>query len=215
MLPKQNGKKKTPNAIKALRLARNLTMAQLAEQANTTTSTINRLEKGLVTLDVNWLDTFSGIFLTDWYGVAGRTPDALDNALNERKRLETDDVVRLDLGADHPMFGIALGADRGWWRVLSNALHEIGLGQGSEIMVDESTAAIDALATGDAVIIEYADEKQTGHVFMLLREYVEPDLFVTNSQVDNLEPINRKTSKVRVVGVVLNRFVSLKRTAKR
>lgn len=190
------------NGIKDLRTARGWSMAQLAEKLQTTTSTVNRLEKGEAGLDVDWLDKLAAVFGVDWYAVAGRSA---------ARHGMTEDAAPFDPEPGSPLDGLKLGENRDVWTVKTTALDAIGLKPGDQIIVDISARVVEAAGTGDAVIIQVIDPRDPMKATTLLRQYIEPDMFVTNSKTDNAEPLFRGRHDVRVKGVVVKHIAAFGR----
>lgn len=189
-----------PKGLKALRLQRQWSMAHLADLAESSTSTINRLEKGEVALDVNWLEKFSQIFGVDWYAVAGREPPWAAPAGF------SDDATPFVAPDGHPFEHANFGPNRDLWDVTSAALDAIGLSPGDQVLVDMTDSVVASVATGDAVIVQHIDPLDPMKAHTLMRMFIEPDLFVTNSRGNNEMPLNRQRDDVRIKGKIIKRF---------
>lgn len=190
------------NNIEALRRARGWSMAALAEKLHTSTSTVNRLEKGEVALDVGWLEKLENIFAADWYEIAGRSrPDAVIGF--------SEDAAPFQAEQGHPLEHASFGPNIDIWDVRSPALDAIGLHPGDQMLVDISAATVEGIATGDAVVIQLTDPRNPLKATTLLRQYIEPDLFVTNSRSHNEPNIVRGQHDVRVMGKITKRFAAI------
>lgn len=185
------------NVIHSLRTARGWTMEQLAEAIGATISTINRIEKGEVRLVSDWVPKLAAVLGVSEAEIAGLGTAAPGLA---------EDATPFVAVPGHPLERAAFGPSRDIWVVTSNALDAIGLYPGDKIVLDRSPAAVDAIGTGDAVIVQIGDRGTP-----LLRQFVEPDLFVTNARDHNTASLNRRHDDVRVLGVVVHKIAKVGR----
>lgn len=189
----------TRNNIGALRKARGWSMSTLADKLHTSTSTINRLEKGAI-LDVTWLEKLEAVFDADWYEIAGH------------KRPGQILCFANDAAPFHPPAGqwlehASFGPDLEKWEVLTPALDAIGLATGDVVLVDMANA--ERAGTGDSVLLQLVDPGDTSKVWTLIRQYIEPDLFVTNSRQHDASNLKRGRHEVRIMGKITKRFADI------
>jgi DNA-binding Xre family transcriptional regulator len=88
------------------------------------------------------------------------------------------------------------------FRVQSDVLNEIGIREGDLIIADTGAHAVGEVATGSPVVAEIENGK-TGEKALLLRQYIAPNLLITNSDSQNTVSIHRLKSSVEIVGIVL------------
>ena len=190
------------NVIRSLRTARGWTMEQLAEAIGATISTINRIEKGEVRLVSDWVPKLAAVLGVSEAEIAGlgTAPPGL-----------SEDATPFVADPGHPLERAAFGPSRDIWVVTSDALDAIGLYPGDKVVLDRSPAAVDAIATGDAVIVQIVDRDAPLRTTALLRQFVEPDLFITNARDHNAASLNRRHDDVRVLGVVVHKIAKVGR----
>lgn len=92
---------------------------------------------------------------------------------------------------------------------IAGALEGLGIGIGDDVIVNASQAAVDHRQTGDAVLLRWP--RPDGTVATLMRQYVEPDLYVVNSPTFVADPIHNRRTPVQVVGVIVERRRSMRR----
>lgn len=178
-------------------------MADLAQRLNTSVSSVNRLEKGGRDLSVEELVKLAAVLEVPY--------SAIVPALAEAPAGEPAAGLREDA---RPYVGegpeqITLPDNRVAWHVTTDALSAIGINRGDSIIVDISTQAVEQAGTGDAVVVQHYGPDMTART--LLRQYVEPDLFVTNSRGPNATPLRRGEDDVAIKGVIVSRVQTVKR----
>lgn len=188
------------NNIEALRKARGWSMQTLADKLHTSTSTINRLEKGEASLDVTWLKKLEAIFDADWYELAGhKRPGQI--------LCFTDDAAPFYPPAGHWLENASFGPGFEKWEVLTPALDAIGLTPGDVVLVDFNKA--ESAGTGDSVLLQLVDPGDASKLWTLIRQYIEPDLFVTNSRLHDAPNLNRGQHEVSILGKITKRFADV------
>ncbi len=95
------------------------------------------------------------------------------------------------------------------WTVGTAALDKIGIEAGDSVIVDGSQAAVDNAATGDAVVIQHTPPG--GRTQTLMRQYVEPDLFVVNSRSMMAPTIDGSRDDVQIMGIIVERSRPMRR----
>lgn len=163
-------------------------MRDLAERANTTSSTINKLEKGRTRLNTDWLEKLSKAFDV--------TPDQIVSFTPLDIKVISDDVVAYQEKIQEFMLSDAQLP----YLAKTNVLDEIGIEPGKILIVDMSPDEIKHLKSGDIVIVEY---NQGTKATTLLRQHIKPNLLITNSRTNNAPIINLQTEDARIMGVVI------------
>jgi putative transcriptional regulator len=176
--------------IRELREARGWSMRELAERTNSSASTINSLEKGKVQITVPWLERLANAFEIPVGELAGFSADPIwrgnDIAICDKI---TPRVSRVQLGPNETLY-----------RVISYAMDQVGIPLNALVVVNTSPISLNDLKTGDFVAGQYSIG---GEELMLLRQFVEPSLFITNSITQNQPIINARTERFRILGVVV------------
>ena len=197
------------NNLRKLRIERGLTLKQLAERLHSSVPAVARLEKAG---DANRSDKKQ---MT--------VQDLLD--LMRALDVEAHDIVP-DIVARHAVSGFSddvmpyvaadgagmpppVGLNRTRWTVSTSAIDKLGIEPGDSVIVDGSQAAVDGAATGDAVVIQYTPPGEATRTMM--RQYVEPDLFVVNSRTMSAPTIDGSRADVQIMGVIVERSRPMRR----
>lgn len=202
MAANQAGKKAVKNTIEALRTARGWTMEDLAARMGVSVSSVNRLEKGERKFDVTELMKLMEIFDVG--------PDVIVPELSPAKTIAPvvggldDDAKPYDAG---PFEDIRLPDNQDKWIVNTDALSAIGIDAGDAIIVDISQEAVENVPTGEAVIIQHYYSEMKART--LLRQHVEPNLFITNSRNRNGPFLDAREHDVRIKGVVISKLTPI------
>lgn len=183
--------------VEQLRLDRKMSMETLAQHLDTTTSTVNRIEKGETRLISPWVEKLAAAFAVSPLEILS---EELELALIGRP----GDVEPFQPPDGAKMPG-AMGGDLYVCR--SSVLSEIGLKTGDILVVERGGDLI----TGDAVIVRITGSGPDAGLY--LRQYVQPALYTTNaaSEADNHVPISGRSRAVEVVGIVASRYEVLRR----
>ncbi len=100
----------------------------------------------------------------------------------------------------HPLRKIKLPLHQFIWEMQANILDEIGIHAGDLVIFDMSPKAFEKLQPMDVVILqkygETAKDTQT-----LIREYIPPNLFITNSAQNNKPALHYLKDDVQIKGV--------------
>lgn len=179
------------NRIAELRQLKGWTQKQLAERVGVHEMTILRLEKGSTQLTVAWMQKLANAF-------GCSAADLLDIAT----LAETDDdVAAPDLGALGALAAAIARRGLSTYKVTGGSVTSAGLRAGDMIAVDTSKDAIAAIKTGDIVLVELSTHQRPT---LVLRQFLEPGLLVTNREGNNLAvSLNDLTLKPKVVGLVI------------
>jgi len=190
------------NSIEALRIAKNWSMEELAERMGASVSSVNRLEKDQREMKVHEL-----IKLIEIFAVA---PDII---VPEFPRGQQASLVPSGLADEASSYGdgalkVSLPVNQDQWIANSNALSGIGLEEGDAFIVDMSSEAVEAAGTGDAMIVQlYLPGLKA---VTLLRQFIEPNLFITNSKAENLPPLDKRRHDVHPKGVILSKVTPIR-----
>jgi transcriptional regulator with XRE-family HTH domain len=190
------------NTVRERRTARNWSMQTLAEKVGTTVGTINRIETGETKLLHDLVPALGTALGCQWRDLfvdedsGGETAAALPGF--------HDEAAPYIPGAADPLHSLALGPNRDLWAAKSDALNAIGIAAGQPIVVNISQDAVDRAASLDAVIIQVIDPHNPMQAVTLLRQFIEPDLFITNSTHTNAAPLTKRDADIRIKGIVEN-----------
>jgi len=192
------------NIIRELRKSKNISIDRLAELVGGSIGTLHRLETGQTNLYHELLPELSRVLNCPILVLAGL--ERREDAEESDKEVDADVLPYSEEGKSSQNYGkqrrIELGEGMTVWRVLGDRLDAMGIEPGDLI------ASVDAKGQppiiGDPVIIKVkplGESKSSGQR-LLLRQYIEPDLFITNSRTNNGKIINRSVERVEVVGTV-------------
>lgn len=187
------------NRIRELRQARGWSMEHLGELlGKKSISAIARLEKAEADLIVEDLIAAANVFHVSWEEVVGYEPPIVEDAIS---------VDPAQASAD---FRLMPHDDEAYYTVQTPVLDALGVEVGDLIIVDRSSEAFERLQSLDAVVITVQQGKKAT---TLLRQFIEPDLFVTNSKGANPAPINRKLTEVTIRGTIVRRIAPVGRSS--
>jgi transcriptional regulator with XRE-family HTH domain len=191
------------NRIAELRKARGWSMRELAHRTNSSASTINSLEKGKTELTLSWLRRLAKAFEAPVEEILGLPNPQLSSFSHPRSHPNNNVLLLNDvtpLPSNEPEFAIFNLADNHkLYSVTSTVLNQ-RIPFGYIIVVDKSDAAIKEMRMGDIVIGTYADGD---NVSRLIRQFVPPNLLITNSSDNNLPSINSQAEPFQLEGKVL------------
>lgn len=183
------------NRIRELRRQRKWSFEDVAKRigSSTSASTVQKLENGTMQLTQTWMHKLAAAFGVEVIEILAAAPQQIPPA-----------SIAEIYGPDVELINAALGSigvsDRQRFKVLSKALEELGLILGDEIEV-EPCANTRELATGDIVVAQSIPaEGELEH--LILREYVEPNLLITNARHENARPLHLASGLVRILGRV-------------
>lgn len=194
------------NNVTALRTKLGWSMEALGEKIGASTSTINRIEKGETELVSDWVFKLAAVFDVSEAEVLGWANSAI-YALKA-------DAELFHAPAEHALARADLGPDRTLLTVVSDSLDALGIRKGDVAIVDTGKAALASVQSLDVVWLELVDDVEAargGDPRIFLRQFVEPDLFITNARFDNREPINRMVQPVRIKGKIEHAVSPLRR----
>ncbi|MFM2421601.1 MAG: hypothetical protein RL291_131 [Pseudomonadota bacterium] len=188
--------------IKELRERRGWSQEHLGTLVNRTKHAISRLEKGDSSLDL---------------AMAKQIADAFGVTLGEVIVLNgkshgggfRDDAATYEPAAGDPLLA-HVGPNRYLLRVETDALDQAGLARGDIAIVDDSAKACHDVGPLQLVVVNYRLGK-TGRSVQLLRQFVPPDLLITNASQTNEPSLSVKRDEAAIVGVVVDVFRRLRR----
>lgn len=190
------------NRIKELRDARKMSLEELATAIgdSTTASTIHKLETGAMKLTTEWIEKIGrGLGIDPIEVIDDRIQPAgfAENVTRYTPQDAPAAVASRQMRPHHARYVVS-----------SNALDELGIMRGDVVECDERPETIAAVATGDIVIANIDDGV---HASTVMRMFVEPAMLITNSRTDNATPINIRTMRATIVGVVVESYRQLTR----
>ena len=179
------------NRIKELRDKRGWTMRTLAARMNTTSSTINKLEKGLTRLNIEWMKRFAEVFNVH--------PDQIvEFSLTIQE--ETRDNASL---YDAEIEELNLSETQLLYLVGKPALDQRGIDPGMILIVETSPKRVAKMHSGDVVIAEHSGDMG---ITILLRQFIPPNLLITNSSEFHASIISTNQHDVTIKGVAVGAY---------
>jgi transcriptional regulator with XRE-family HTH domain len=177
--------------IKQLRLERGWSLKELAAQLDITESHLSRVEAGKRGLQVKKVEVAARLFKVPAaelmnFGGGGSLADVTPYAPPKGSFLE-----KAYSATTQKMF-----------KVTSNCLDELGITEGDPIVVDATPLKQSDLQMGDLVVLEIPSERGEPGV-LVLRQFIGPNLVVTNSSEYHATPIHLVKSRAKIVGRVL------------
>ena len=179
------------NRIKQLRLEHGMSLKELADKVGVTDSHLSRAENGKRGLQAKKLEQLARIF---------KVPVAELMSLEGGANLP-------DVAPYTPPKGSVLekaftSTTQKMFKVLTNGLSELAITEGDPIIVDTAPSAKSRLKMGDVVVAEVGGEDQEAGI-LVLRQFLEPNLLVTNSSDNNAMPIHIVKARAKILGLVL------------
>lgn len=152
-----------------------MSQAQLAAAVGTTQPQIDRLEKGLRKLTVEWMQKLARALdvapedLIATAVMAGLSEDAAPYTSGDPAVSPTALAMR---GLAH-------------FVVKTNVVELAGIPAGTVVLLDMSPAAVEAVKTGDVVVAQVYDPDALDRATTVVRQFVAPALLVTNRRGAN------------------------------
>jgi transcriptional regulator with XRE-family HTH domain len=193
------------NRIVELRKARGWSMRELAQRVNASASTINAIEKGKTQLNLPWLNRLAKVFDISVEELAGFT-----KPVDQLLVVLQDEVVPINPNSHELIFShdenrfklsaIRLTETQVLCEVTQPVLDQVGIHISAVVVVDHSPDLINNPKSLDILVGKYS----YGHnQMMILRQFVAPNLLITNSSSVNYPSINLRDEGVKIVGVVM------------
>jgi SOS-response transcriptional repressor LexA len=88
------------------------------------------------------------------------------------------------------------------FKVTSNCLNELGITEGDPIVVETTPLTKSDLKMGDLVVVEVGGDRGEPGA-LVLRQFLGPNLLVTNSSENNAAPIHMVKARAKIIGRVL------------
>jgi transcriptional regulator with XRE-family HTH domain len=179
------------NRIKQLRLERGLSLQQLAEKIGVSESHLSRVEAGLRGLHLSKIEALANVL--------GQTAgEVLSNQLMG---------YLPGLEAYTPPKGSAIekaltSSTQKMFKVLTGVMSELEITRGDPIIADLNPIPLKTLKMGEVVVARLYPKGSKDGV-LLLREYISPNLLITNSLEQNALPIHMVKLKIEIIGCVL------------
>jgi len=172
-------------------------MRELAARANTSASTINKLEKGETVLNVVWMQRLAKIFDISPESLLGSHDEAAPK--NDAEPFKEGQEASINIPLSPTQF---------LYQVKSTVLDQIGIVQGDILVMDSSPSELSALESEDIVLAQLNRDDDR---VMILRQFIAPSLLITNSSSENLRIINLRTDRVVLKAVVVSSHSQLRR----
>lgn len=175
------------NRIRELRDAYGMSAEELADRIGTSATQIRRLEAGARKLTTIWMDKIAT-------ALECAPADLIAHAVVS----EDPDVEPAEVG----LTGVATALARKGlhvYRVIGDGVVDAGINLDTIITVDQSGVAVSAADTGDIVLVAMGESQA-----LVLRQYLRPNLVVTNRPGANLAiKTTDRSIKMQIVGVVV------------
>lgn len=198
--------------IRELRVAKGMTVEELAAKAEISQPYLTRLEsgkrgkRGLTSSVAEKLAMALETTPAEVMGISGRNSVAQPSAATLRNDVEPYEPQEADLLRAF----VKKRQNVVPHRVITNALDQMDIHDGDIVFLDLSSEAVENVQPLQAVVAEsYAPGTATKTT--LLRQFVPPNLLITNSSGRNEAPLNIETDSVAIKGVIIATHRLLKR----
>ena len=180
------------NRIKDLRKEKGLTLNQLSEKTGISASHLSRIEAGARGLKLEYIESISRVLsVTPTELIAGQEfgyeSDLLPYTPPKGTALEK---------------AIASEPSQKMFRVLSDVLNELGIQDGDVVIANMAKSALQNLTIGQPVVVAMPSKVKDRQP-LLLRQYITPNMLVTNSVSQNALPIHIVRSGAKIIGLVM------------
>jgi transcriptional regulator with XRE-family HTH domain len=186
------------NRIRALRKAAGKTLQQVAADIGSTTTTVQRLEKGEVELVHPLLESLARALGVGWLDLLGVGPTQPIAALAES-------AAPYVAGPGDPLAVDRLGMYESPFVARDNSLSRLGIDAGDVIVFDVSAKAVRQVATGDVVVAQVYGPGLANAV-TVMREYVAPSLLITNRRAGRQDIIDLDEVDAAIKGIATKRW---------
>lgn len=166
-------------------------MRDLAARMNTTSSTINKLEKGLTRLNVEWIKRLAEVF-----NVHADQIVEFSLTMQEETR---DNASLYDGGIEE----LKLSETQLLYFVRKAVLDQRGIDPGMILIVETSPKRIQQISSNDVVIAELSSEVG---ITILLRQFVSPNLLITNSSAYHASMLSTKQRDLAIKGIAIGAY---------
>jgi len=191
--------------LREARKTHGLTVRALAELAGVDHTTVSRIESGERRLSVQMAQKFASALNTTAAQLLGIDEQSASGTVNgglyeqEAVPYEWQDnggsmPLVLHRGAKDTVFA---------YTVASSSLDELSYRPGDIVLVDIGQAAVDNLKSGKCVV---AQHYAGGGANTILRQFIAPQLLITNSRRHNLATLNLEADDVVIKGIIIGQY---------
>lgn len=186
----------TANRIREFREAAGLTQEALGERLSMTKYKLSRLENEETKLD---LDT--AVKIANALGV--KLPELI--GIGAAAGFQ-EDAVAYDPGGSDPLARLAdVSRNQSLYVVKTRVLDELGVLPGDVLLIDMNEQAVKAIEPLSIVVARLYSDTELLDGTTMLRQFVPPNLLVTNSREHNEPPLNMARADVHIKGIVISR----------
>lgn len=191
------------NRIRELRKAVKKTLQTVANDVGSTTTTIQRMERGDVELVHPLLESVAAALGVGWLDLLGVASQSALTGLAESGApfaAKPDDALAPD----------RLGAHESPFEMRDDSLSKIGIASGDVLIFDVSAKAVRDVATGDVVVAQVYGPGIANAV-TVIREYVAPSLLITNRRRGRQDVLDLDEIDAAIKGVATKRWGTIGR----
>jgi transcriptional regulator with XRE-family HTH domain len=179
------------NRIRQLRLERGLSLTEFAKLVGISESHLSRVESGV-----------RGLHLSKMEAVARALGVPVATILSGQSLGYMPDVAPYTPPKGSAIERALTSSTQRMFKVLSDVLSELEVSEGDPIIADMAVNSIKELKMGDVVVAQvFVDDSKEG--VLLLRQYINPKLLISNSADQNAMPIQMDRAKIQILGRVL------------
>ena len=187
----------TSNRIKELRMQRGLTQEALGILVGTDKTKISRIERGELQLTTDFARHVTKALNVTIAEVMGETTAPRPGL--------AEDAAPYDASPGDPLARLEdAQRNRSLYRVHSRVLDELGISAGDVVLIDFSADAVAKVRPLQPVMVQLHNKDELAKSTTLVRQFVPPNLLVTNSRSENSAPINMATEDAHIKGVVIS-----------
>lgn len=191
------------NRIKELRERKQWSMRELASRVGTTSSTINKLEKGITRLNTDWLSKLAVALDVEISELVSTS--SLETELTQKDDVEfhDDDHAVVSGSADNPLTKDEYekrASKQHTYIVRTNVLDQIGIFPDTLVIIDTDPEIIKDIKSGSIVIAKLRDDNRER---LVLRQFLSPSILAPNSSSELPPVINTRLHDAKIQGVVV------------
>jgi hypothetical protein len=185
---------KFPNNVRRCReaLPDKPSLSEVARRIGRPKTALSAVELGKIKLSPEWIGLLTVALKCSEEDLRRVTAQALQGFSEEAEPFTP--------GAGTRLAALPLTDTEFLYTLRGNHLDELGLRDGVVLIVDIGPEAHEKLRTGDVVIAQVYGGPAGAKT--VVRQFVEPDLLISNSRAHNLPSLNRSTQDVAIKGVV-------------
>lgn len=184
--------------LAALREKRGWSLNEAAERCGVSVSTVQKLEKGPTELTLGWIETLATVYDVPVADLLGMSPGGV-GPLPQLK----SDLAPYDIPAKELSILTRDAVSPAAFRVLTDALSELGVAPGDILIFDRGREVTAAARAPTIVMAEMAITPGSDVMVILLRQFIEPALLITNARTGNAPSLHLEADPVRITGVLL------------